>query len=44
MVGGHFTKRMVGKVIPFVASPIMAVQNGDAVAELGERTIRFYGG
>jgi hypothetical protein len=44
MVGGHFTKKMVGKVIPFVASPIMAVQNGDAVAELGERAIRFYGG
>jgi hypothetical protein len=44
MVGGHFTKRMAGKFIPFVASPIMAVQNGDAVAELGERAIRFYGG
>jgi hypothetical protein len=44
MVGGHFTKKMVGKVIPFVASPIMAVQNGNAVAELGHRAIRFYGG
>jgi hypothetical protein len=44
MVGGHFTKRMAGKVIPFVASPIMAVQNGNAVAELGERALRFYGG
>ena len=44
MVGGHFTKRMAGKVIPFVASPIMAVQNGDAVAELGHRALRFYGG
>jgi hypothetical protein len=44
MVGGHFTKKMFGKFIPFVASPIMAVQNGDAVAELGHRAIRFYGG
>ena len=44
MVGGHFTKMTVGKVIPFVASPIMAVQNGNAVAELGERAMRFYGG
>jgi hypothetical protein len=44
MVGGHFTKRMFGKVIPFVASPIMAVQNGNAVAELGHRALRFYGG
>ena len=44
MVGGHFTKKMAGKVIPFVASPIMAVQNGNAVAELGHRALRFYGG
>ena len=44
MVGGHFTKRMAGKLIPFVASPIMAVQNGDAVAALGHRAMRFYGG
>jgi len=44
MVGGHMTKRMAGKVIPFVASPIMAVQNGNAVAELGHRALRFYGG
>jgi hypothetical protein len=44
MVGGQVTKRMAGKLIPFVASPIMAVQNGNAVAELGHRAIRFYGG
>ncbi len=44
MVGGHFTKRTAGKVIPGIASPIMAVQNGNAVAELGHRALRFYGG
>jgi EcsC protein family len=44
MVGGHFTKRTAAKVIPGVASPIMAVQNGNAVAELGYRALRFYGG
>jgi EcsC protein family len=44
MVGGHFTKWTAAKVIPGVASPIMAVQNGNAVAELGERALRFYGG
>jgi hypothetical protein len=44
MVGGHFTKKTAGKLIPFVASPIMAVQNGNAVAELGYRALRFYGG
>ncbi len=44
MVGGHFTKRTAAKVIPGIASPIMAVQNGNAVAELGHRALRFYGG
>jgi hypothetical protein len=44
MVGGHFTKRTAAKVIPGVASPIMAVQNGNAVAALGHRALRFYGG
>jgi hypothetical protein len=44
MVGGHFTKKTAGKVIPGIASPIMAVQNGNAVAELGHRALRFYGG
>ncbi|MGH2838042.1 MAG: hypothetical protein ACRDJY_06810, partial [Thermoleophilaceae bacterium] len=44
MVGGHFTKKTAGKLIPGIASPIMAVQNGNAVAELGHRALRFYGG
>ena len=44
MVGGHLGRRYAGKLIPFVASPIMAIQNGNAVAELGERALRFYGG
>ena len=44
MAGEHMARRTAGKLIPFVASPIMAVQNGNAVAELGERTLRFYGG
>lgn len=44
MVGERAASRAAGKVIPGVASPIMAVQNGNAVAELGERALRFYGG
>lgn len=44
MVGGKLASKAAGKVIPGVASPIMAIQNGNAVAELGERTLRFYGG
>ena len=44
MVGGHLARRGAAKVIPGVASPIMAIQNGTAVAELGERALRFYGG
>ena len=44
LVGGHLAHRAAAKVIPGVASPIMAIQNANAVAELGERTLRFYGG
>jgi hypothetical protein len=44
MVGERVAHRAAGKLIPGVASPINAIQNGNAVAELGEKTIRFYGG
>ena len=44
MVGEKVATRAAGKLIPGVASPIMAVQNGNAVGQLGERAIRFYGG
>jgi hypothetical protein len=44
MVGERVATRTAGKLIPGVASPIMAIQNGNAVAELGERALRFYGG
>src|SRR5687767_7724067 len=43
MVGGHFGRRYAGKLIPGIASPIMAVQNAGAVAALGEKAVRFYG-
>ena len=44
MVGERVAHRAAGKLIPGVASPINAIQNGNAVAELGEKAIRFYGG
>ena len=44
MVGERVAHRAAGKLIPGVASPINAVQNGNAVAALGEEAIRFYGG
>jgi hypothetical protein len=44
MVGERVASRAAAKVIPGVASPIMAIQNANAVGELGERTLRFYGG
>ena len=44
MVGERVAHRAAGKLIPGVASPINAIQNGNAVAELGERALRFYGG
>jgi hypothetical protein len=44
MVGGRLAGRAAAKVIPGIASPIMAIQNANAVGQLGERTLRFYGG
>jgi hypothetical protein len=44
MVGERMAGRAAAKVIPGVASPIMAIQNSNAMAELGERAVRFYGG
>ena len=44
LVGERTAKRMAAKLIPGVASPIMAVQNANATAVLGERAMRFYGG
>ena len=44
MVGERVAHRAAGRLIPGVASPINAIQNGNAVAELGEKAIRFYGG
>lgn len=44
MVGERVAHRAAAKVIPGVASPIMAIQNANAMAELGERALRFYGG
>lgn len=44
MVGERVAHRAAAKVIPGVASPIMAVQNANAMAELGERALRYYGG
>jgi hypothetical protein len=44
MVGERVASRAAAKVIPGVASPIMAIQNSNAVGELGEKALRFYGG
>jgi len=44
MVGERMAGRAAAKVIPGVASPIMAIQNANAVSELGEKAVRFYGG
>ena len=44
MVGERVAQRGAAKLIPGIASPINAIQNGNAVADLGEKAIRFYGG
>ena len=43
-VGRKVAKRMAGRAIPFLASPISAVQNGNLTGEMGGRALRYYGG
>lgn len=43
-VGRRVAKRAASRAIPFLASPVSAIQNGRLTAELGERTLRYYGG
>ncbi len=43
-VGRRVAKRVAGRAIPFLSSPLSAVQNGRLTAEMGERTLRYYGG
>lgn len=44
LVGRKVAKRAALKVLPLLSSPISAIQNGGATAELGTRALRFYGG
>jgi hypothetical protein len=44
MAGVQVAKRSAAKLIPVVSSPITAIQNGNAMSELGEKALRFYGG
>ena len=43
-VGRKVAKRAAARVIPFLASPISAVQNGRLTAQMGARALRYYGG
>lgn len=43
-VGRRVAKRAAARAIPFLASPLSAVQNGRLTAEMGARTLRYYGG
>jgi hypothetical protein len=42
--GRKVAKRAVLRAVPLIASPIGAVQNARATAELGDRALRYYGG
>lgn len=42
--GKRVIRRGVLRVVPLVASPVAAVQNAKATAEVGKRALRFYGG
>lgn len=43
-VGRRMARRAAGRVIPFVASPLAAIQNGNVTAQMGTRALRYYGG
>lgn len=42
--GKTVTKRAAGRLIPFIAAPIGAVQNAAGTKELGRRAVLFYSG
>lgn len=42
--GRRLARRYVTKGVPLLSSPIAAVQNGRATADLGDRAIAYYGG
>ena len=42
--GRRIARRYTGRLVPFLASPIGAVQNGAATKDLGQRAIAYYGG
>jgi len=44
LVGRKAAKRALLKAVPVLSSPISAVQNRAATAELGKRTLTYYGG
>jgi hypothetical protein len=44
LAGRKAAQKGAGKLIPGIASPIMAVSNANATSDLGQRTITFYGG
>jgi hypothetical protein len=43
-VGRRVAKRAAARAIPFLASPVSAVQNGRLTAQMGTRALRYYGG
>lgn len=43
LAGRKAAQKGAGKVIPGIASPIMAVQNANATSELGRKALDYYG-
>jgi hypothetical protein len=44
LAGRKVAQKGAGKLIPGVASPIMAIQNANATTDLGAKALDFYGG
>jgi EcsC protein family len=43
-VAKRVTRRALGRLIPLVAAPIGAIQNGATTKQLGKRALAYYGG
>jgi len=41
-IAKRMARRYAGRLIPFIGAPIGAMQNGNAMRQLGERALRYY--
>ena len=43
-MGKRLTRRVAGRMVPFLGIPVSAIQNGGSTKDLGRRALAYYGG